>query len=142
MIGVTNLLHDEYSAAHGLRITLAIEAIGVHGAPPEGSATSTSSATSPCFRTSVASGREPRRELLQQLFELVWADGQKIVAVRPTPAFADLFTGAAAASQRGVKGGSDGTRTRDLRRDRFTGYGHIVAIAPILRALGRQDQAR
>jgi DNA invertase Pin-like site-specific DNA recombinase len=61
---------------------------------------------------------EPRRELLQQLFELVWVDGQKIVAVRPTPAFADLFTSVAASRQRGVKSGSDGTRTRDLRRDR------------------------
>jgi site-specific DNA recombinase len=60
----------------------------------------------------------PRRELLQQLFERVWVDGQKIVAVRPTPAFAGLFTGEAVAGQRGVKGGSDGTRTRDLRRDR------------------------
>jgi hypothetical protein len=57
---------------------------------------------------------EPRRALLQQLFELVWVDGQKIVAVRPTPAFADLFTGAAATSQRGVKGGSDGGQTRVL----------------------------
>jgi hypothetical protein len=33
---------------------------------------------------------EPRRQMLQQLFELVYVDGQKIVAVRPTPAFADL----------------------------------------------------
>jgi hypothetical protein len=58
---------------------------------------------------------EPRRELLQQLFELVWVDGQKIVAVRPTPAFADLFTSVAASKQRGVKSGSDGTRTKALR---------------------------
>jgi hypothetical protein len=55
---------------------------------------------------------EPRRELLQQLFELVWVDGQKIVAVRPTPAFADLFTSVAASRQRGVKSGSDGGQTR------------------------------
>jgi hypothetical protein len=55
---------------------------------------------------------EPRRELLQQLLDRVWVDGQKIVAVRPTPMFADLFTGGAAKSQRGVKGWSDGGQTR------------------------------
>jgi site-specific DNA recombinase len=61
---------------------------------------------------------EPRRALLQQLFDRVWVDGQKIVAVQPTSAFAALFTGGAVTGQRGVKSGSDGTRTRDLRRDR------------------------
>ena len=35
---------------------------------------------------------EARRELLHQLFELVWIDGRKIVAVRPTSAFATLFS--------------------------------------------------
>jgi hypothetical protein len=35
---------------------------------------------------------EPRRELLAQLFERVWIDGQRIVAVKPTTAFAGLFT--------------------------------------------------
>jgi site-specific DNA recombinase len=34
---------------------------------------------------------EPRRQLLAQLFERVWVDGDRIVGVRPTPAFADLF---------------------------------------------------
>jgi hypothetical protein len=34
---------------------------------------------------------EPRRELIQQLFERIWIDGHRIVAVRPTSAFADLF---------------------------------------------------
>lgn len=34
---------------------------------------------------------EPRRELLAQLFERVWIDGQRIVAVTPTTAFAGLF---------------------------------------------------
>jgi hypothetical protein len=33
---------------------------------------------------------EPRRELLQQLFDRVWVDGQKIVAVPPTSAYAAL----------------------------------------------------
>jgi Recombinase/Recombinase zinc beta ribbon domain len=34
---------------------------------------------------------EVRRALLQQLFERVWIDGHRIVAVQPMPAFADLF---------------------------------------------------
>lgn len=33
----------------------------------------------------------PRRELLAQLFDRVWIDGKRIVAVKPTAAFADLF---------------------------------------------------
>ena len=66
---------------------------------------------------------EPRRELLAQLFERVWIDGQRIVAVKPTAAFARLFvpesTTPPQVGRRGCrKYGSDGTRTRDLRRDR------------------------
>jgi site-specific DNA recombinase len=38
-----------------------------------------------------ANDPEVRRALLQQLFERVWIDGHRIVAVQPTPAFADLF---------------------------------------------------
>jgi hypothetical protein len=34
---------------------------------------------------------EPRRELVQQLFELVWVDGQRIVAVRPNPRICRSF---------------------------------------------------
>jgi hypothetical protein len=64
-----------------------------------------------------------RRELLAQLFERVWIDAKKIVAVRPTPAFAALFsppetTKPPSKGRRCAKDGSDGTRTRDLRRDR------------------------
>ncbi|MCW2994936.1 MAG: hypothetical protein JWQ18_2431 [Conexibacter sp.] len=51
-----------------------------------------------------------------------WIDGQKFVAVRPTPAFAVLFAASESAGHpceaRGALDGSDGTRTRDLRRDR------------------------
>jgi hypothetical protein len=66
---------------------------------------------------------EPRRELLAQLFARVWIDGQRIVAVKPTAAFAGLFipesTTPPLTERRGCrKYGSDGTRTRDLRRDR------------------------
>jgi site-specific DNA recombinase len=39
---------------------------------------------------------EPRRQLLQHLFERVWIDDKRIVAVRPKPAFGALFLPAAA----------------------------------------------
>ena len=65
---------------------------------------------------------EPRRELLAQLFERVWIDGQRSSpsahrrirrSLRPTE------HDAAPVGRRGCrKYGSDGTRTRDLRRDR------------------------
>jgi site-specific DNA recombinase len=63
---------------------------------------------------------EPRRELLAQLFERVWIDGQRIVAVKPTAAFAGLFapqsTTPPQVGRRGCrKYGSDGTRSRALR---------------------------
>lgn len=61
---------------------------------------------------------EPRRELLAQLFDRVWIDGQRIVAVKPTAAFAGLFvpqsTTPPQVGRRGCrKYGSDGTETRD-----------------------------
>ena len=64
-----------------------------------------------------------RRKLLAQLFEHVWQDGGAIVAVTPREPFARYFTAAArtrsgARNGSGVKHGSDGTRTRDLCRDR------------------------
>jgi hypothetical protein len=39
-----------------------------------------------------ATNPKPRRELLAQLFERVWIDGQCVVAVKPTTAFEGLFT--------------------------------------------------
>jgi hypothetical protein len=71
---------------------------------------------------------EPRK-LLAQLFDRVWQDGGSIVAVKPRAPFARYFQTVAdiqareeipkpRAEFRGAKGGSDGTRTRDLRRDR------------------------
>ncbi len=63
-----------------------------------------------------------RRKLLASLFERIWEQGGAIVAVKPRAPFAQYFT--AAEPQRrhhprgGAEGGSDGTRTRDLRRDR------------------------
>jgi hypothetical protein len=38
----------------------------------------------------------PRRQLLQHLFECVWIDDKRVVAVRPKPAFAAFFVPAAA----------------------------------------------
>ena len=68
-----------------------------------------------------------RRKLLTSLFDHVWQDNGAIVAVKPRPAFAPYFkaidqarpnTQSQRAETRGDKSGSDGTRTRDLCRDR------------------------
>jgi site-specific DNA recombinase len=62
-----------------------------------------------------------KRQFLSLIFENVWLDQNRIVAVQPKPPFLPFFqhnrrptTGKPA----GVKYGSDGTRTRDLCRDR------------------------
>jgi hypothetical protein len=64
-----------------------------------------------------------RRKLIASLFDRIWEDEGKIVAVRPREPFLRYFR--AAEDLAGVEGtaagfnsGSDGTRTRDLRRDR------------------------
>jgi hypothetical protein len=64
-----------------------------------------------------------RRRLLATLFDRIWQDGGTIVAVKPREAFLRYFQTADELARRrekkrGVKSGSDGTRTRDLRRDR------------------------
>ena len=62
-----------------------------------------------------------RRKLLATLFDRVWQDAGTIVAVRHHPSFAAYFAAQEAehpARTRGDNDGSDGTRTRDLRRDR------------------------
>ncbi len=64
-----------------------------------------------------------RRRLLATLFDRVWQDGDTIVAVKPREAFLRYFqtvdeVARRREKKRGVKSGSDGTRTRDLRRDR------------------------
>jgi hypothetical protein len=64
-----------------------------------------------------------RRRLISTLFDRVWQDGGTIVAVKPREAFLRYFQTADELARRrekkrGVKSGSDGTRTRDLRRDR------------------------
>jgi hypothetical protein len=57
---------------------------------------------------------EPRRELLQQLFELVWGDGQKL-SPSAQPPHLQIFSPASLPSrQQGVKSGSDGAQTRAL----------------------------
>ncbi len=64
-----------------------------------------------------------RHRLLTTLFERVWQDAGRIVFVKPRPAFAPYFQALAENPESqsgfsGVQSGSDGTRTRDLRRDR------------------------
>jgi hypothetical protein len=63
------------------------------------------------------------RRLLATLFDRVWQDGGTIVAVKPRKAFLRYFQAADELARRrerkrGVKSGSDGASTRDLRRDR------------------------
>ena len=64
-----------------------------------------------------------RRRLLASVFDRVWQDSGRIVAVKPRQPFVRYFKTAERLNrrrkhERGDKGGSDGTRTRDLRRDR------------------------
>ncbi len=63
---------------------------------------------------------DAKRQLLGLLFEKVWLDERRVVAVQPKPAFAPFFQHPHRKPlQKGcVKSGSDGTRTRDLWRDR------------------------
>ena len=64
-----------------------------------------------------------RRKLLASLIDRVWQDSGTTIAVQPREPFARYFaetsdTRRAPKSAAGVKSGSDGTRTRDLCRDR------------------------
>jgi site-specific DNA recombinase len=64
-----------------------------------------------------------RARLIATLFDQIWQDGGTIVAVKPREPFLRYFQTAdelanRQAKKRGVESGSDGTRTRDLRRDR------------------------
>jgi hypothetical protein len=63
-----------------------------------------------------------RRKLLASVFERIWEHGGTIVAVKPRAPFARYFHAAETLRRRhhggGAEGGSDGTRTRDLWRDR------------------------
>jgi hypothetical protein len=64
-----------------------------------------------------------RRRLLLSLFEQVWEDEGQIVAVKPRAGLVPYFQAAAKCHETrsgfsGAQSGSDGTRTRDLRRDR------------------------
>jgi hypothetical protein len=60
-----------------------------------------------------------RRKLLLSLFEQIWAQNGQIVAVQPHDDFLPYFQAIQhGAAPGGAEGGSDGTRTRDLCRDR------------------------
>jgi hypothetical protein len=74
-------------------------------------------------RIRAGDGTAKRRRLLAMLFDRLWRAGGTIVAVKPREAFLRYFQTADELARRrekkrGVKSGSDGTRTRDLRRDR------------------------
>ena len=60
--------------------------------------------------------------MLVSLFEQVWAQDGRIVAVQPHEDVLPYFQAASRCRKqgmrRGAKSGSDGTRTRDLCRDR------------------------
>jgi hypothetical protein len=64
-----------------------------------------------------------RRKPIASLFDRVWQDEGKIVAVKLPEPFLRYFQTAedltgASSTEAGFISGSDGTRTRDLRRDR------------------------
>ena len=64
-----------------------------------------------------------RRRLLLSLFEQVWQNDGQIVAVKPRGGLVPYFQAAEKCHEfrsgfSGAQSGSDGTRTRDLRRDR------------------------
>ena len=75
-----------------------------------------------CFWETETSPSE-RHRLLASPFEQVWQDNGPIIAVQPRASFARYFqtiseTPKSRSAKCGVQSGSDGTRTRDLRRDR------------------------
>ena len=61
-----------------------------------------------------------KRQFLSLIFDGVWLDDGRVVAVQPKPSFLPFFENRReeTAGGAGVKYGSDGTRTRDLCRDR------------------------
>ena len=64
---------------------------------------------------------DAKRQFLNLIFEGVWLDENRVVAVQPKPSFLPFFEKKHSSQTReraGVKYGSDGTRTRDLCRDR------------------------
>ena len=76
------------------------------------------------------SEHEAKRQFLRLIFDGIWLDDRRVVAVQPTPAFFPYFNArakslalsparrACPAGPGWVQSGSDGTRTRDLCRDR------------------------
>jgi hypothetical protein len=61
---------------------------------------------------------DAKRELLQLIFERVWLDDGRIVAVRPKEKFTPFFVAAKTKppEKRCVEDGSEGTRTRERHR--------------------------
>ena len=63
---------------------------------------------------------DAKRRFLSLIFQGIWLDENRVVAVQPKPSFLPFFENQRpkSAAGAGVKYGSDGTRTRDLCRDR------------------------
>jgi hypothetical protein len=61
-----------------------------------------------------------KRQFLSLIFGGVWLDHDRVVAVQPKPSFLPFFEQQRPRTHEtaGVNDGSDGTRTRDLCRDR------------------------
>jgi hypothetical protein len=61
-----------------------------------------------------------KRQFLNLILDGVWLDDHRVAAVQPKPSFLPFFENRQqnAMTGAGVNDGSDGTRTRDLRRDR------------------------
>jgi site-specific DNA recombinase len=61
-----------------------------------------------------------KRQFLSLVFGGIWLDHDRIVAVQPRPSFLPFFEDQRLRAEEyaGVNNGNDGTRTRDLRRDR------------------------
>ena len=85
-----------------------------------------------------------RRKLLLSLFEQIWAQNGQIVAVQPHDDFLPYFQATQQflhqPTQGGAESGSDGTRTRDLCRDRANE--HPPASGKVAHLQGRLAESR
>lgn len=62
--------------------------------------------------------QEQRNKLAKALFEQVWIENNKVVAVKPRPELEPFFKLNFECHDRDIAGDPDGIRTHDLHRDR------------------------